>query len=92
MLEGVKCYDGSRKEDFILRCFVVFWSGDIPALSKLMCTTGHNSYKGCRYCNLHGVYYNYVYYPIIPPKNSKLTKYNTKNLPKKSYQLFININ
>jgi len=47
IVEGIKCYDGAQQEDFILRCSVVSWSGDMPALSKLMCTTGHNSYEGC---------------------------------------------
>ncbi|CAG8671817.1 10006_t:CDS:2 [Gigaspora rosea] len=27
-------------------CSVVSWSGDTPALAKLMCTTGYNSYQG----------------------------------------------
>ena len=42
------------------------WTGDIPALSKIMFLTGHNSYMGCRFCNLQGTLglNNHVYYPL----------------------------
>ncbi|GES88052.1 transposase domain-containing protein [Rhizophagus clarus] len=43
---GIRCHDGYTNQDFILHCSVVSWSGDTPALAKLMCTTGHNSYQG----------------------------------------------
>jgi len=42
------------------------WTGDIPALSKIMFLTGHNSYMGCRFYNLRGTLgsNNHVYYPL----------------------------
>ncbi|GES76293.1 transposase domain-containing protein [Rhizophagus clarus] len=65
---GIRCHDGYTNQDFILHCSVVSWSGDTPALAKLMCTTGHNSYQGCQYCDLRGIWENHVYFPIKPPK------------------------
>ena len=50
-----------------------------------MCLTGHNSYKGCRYCNIKGLYINHVYYPTIPPIEFNLTNYNVDNLPLRSH-------
>src|ERR1043166_10199765 len=90
IVEGIKCYDGAQQEDFILRCSVVSWSGDIPALAKLMCTTGHNSYEGCRYCKLRGTYHGHVYFPTTPPKdNNTINNYNSKNLPKKNHTSYL---
>ncbi|RIB11189.1 hypothetical protein C2G38_1978657, partial [Gigaspora rosea] len=74
---------------FILRCSVVSWSGDTPALAKLMCTTGHNSYQGCRYCNLSGIWENHVYFPTKPPKNKQGTIYNPNNLPRRIHQDYL---
>ena len=54
IIEGVRIYDASLKENFILRCHVVIWTGDMPAISKLMCMSGHNAYLGCRFCHLKG--------------------------------------
>ncbi|CAG8721411.1 22236_t:CDS:2 [Gigaspora margarita] len=51
--DGVECCDGLRNQEiFILHAFVVSWSGNTPALTKLMCTTSHNLYQSCRYCEL----------------------------------------
>jgi hypothetical protein len=54
-----------------------------------MCTTGHNSYKGCRYCELNGVYHNHVYFPTTPPKKSKGMKYIPANLPKRTHITYL---
>ncbi|GBC00575.1 hypothetical protein RclHR1_00390029 [Rhizophagus clarus] len=88
-VEGIECYDGFKEETFTLRCSVVSWSGDTPALAKLMYTIGHNSYKGCRYCEIHGVYHNHVYFPTTPPKKSKGIKYIPANLPKKTHITYL---
>ncbi|GES90549.1 transposase domain-containing protein [Rhizophagus clarus] len=88
-VEGIECYDGFKEETFTLRCSVVSWSGDTPALAKLMYTIGHNSYKGCRYCEIHGVYHNHVYFPTTPPKKSKGIKYIPVNLPKKTHITYL---
>ncbi|CAG8704401.1 23008_t:CDS:2, partial [Gigaspora rosea] len=68
---GFKCHDSYTNQDFILHCSVVSWSGNTPALAKLMCTTGHNSYQGCRYCNICGIWENHVYFPSRPLKNKR---------------------
>ncbi|CAG8490345.1 27706_t:CDS:2 [Dentiscutata erythropus] len=70
-LKGVKCSSINCKDKFILRGCVLSWSGDMPALTKLIGLTGHNSYSGCCYCNIIGIYSSHVYYPIKPPKDKK---------------------
>ncbi|RIB02199.1 hypothetical protein C2G38_1991615, partial [Gigaspora rosea] len=71
---------------FILRAVIVNWSGDTPGLTKLMGLTGHNSYKGCRYCNLKGVHTNHIYYPTTPPTNINSKKYFPSNLPSRTHE------
>ncbi|GES80966.1 transposase domain-containing protein [Rhizophagus clarus] len=87
---GIRCHDGYTNQDFILHYSVVSWSGDTPALAKLMCTTGHNSYQGCRYCDLRGIWENHVYFPIKPPKGKTGVAYNPNNLPKRTHQDYLN--
>ena len=54
-----------------------------------MCTTGHNSYKGCRFCYIEGVYANrHVYYPLKPPNNRSTMQYNPGALPKRSHTTY----
>ena len=67
------------------------WSGDTPGLTKLMGLTGHNSYKGCRYCNIKGLYLNHIYYPTTPPTglNSR-SYYDANNLPLRSHDEYKN--
>lgn len=90
IIGGIKCYDGNTNQDFILHCSIVSWSGDTPGLAKLMYTTGHNSYQGCRYCNIRGIWENHIYFPTKPPKNKrKSTYYNPKNLPKRTHQDYL---
>ena len=54
-----------------------------------MYTTGHNSYQGCWYCKLNGIYEKYVYYPTIPPKNTSYIQYNPESLPKIIHQDYL---
>ncbi|GBC22616.2 transposase domain-containing protein [Rhizophagus irregularis DAOM 181602=DAOM 197198] len=65
--DGILCYDGNKKEYFTLRAHILAWTGDLPALSKILYLTGHNSYSGCRFCNLRGTLNEmnrHVYYPL----------------------------
>jgi hypothetical protein len=61
-----------------LRAHILAWIGDLPAISKVVCLTGHNSYLGCRFCNIRGTLNkmnNHVYYPLqqnIDPKRLPL--------------------
>jgi hypothetical protein len=59
----------------MLHAYIIAWTGDIPALTKIMNVTGHNSYSGCRFCDIQGVYsykYKHIYY------HSKLNETYTK--------------
>jgi hypothetical protein len=55
-----------------------------------MCLTGHNSSKGCRYCDIKGIYKNHIYYPTIPPENYKKNckTYDSRNLPLRTHSQF----
>ncbi|UZO19837.1 uncharacterized protein OCT59_011108 [Rhizophagus irregularis] len=64
--EGVQCIDGRTNEPFILRAHLLTWTGDVPALSKSLNLSGHNSYKGCRFCMIKGTCHpsnKHIYYP-----------------------------
>src|SRR4051812_23112562 len=67
IVDGVIMYDGLLKEIFLPRSYIIMWSGDIlPAITKIMCLTGHNSYVGCRFSYLRSIYClncKHVYYP-----------------------------
>jgi len=55
-----------------------------------MCLIGHNSYKGCRYCDICGIYMGHVYFPTMPPieKKNKCTTYDSDNLPMQNHEQF----
>jgi len=75
----------------LLHAYVLSWSGDMPGLTKLMCLTGHNSYKGCRFCNICGIYINHVYFPTTPPIGKEECKiYDPKDLPLRTHSQFKN--
>ena len=69
--EGIqtKKFDGSF---FLLRAFILFFTADLPGLSKFLCFLGHNSYFGCRYCWLKGIYstkHKHIYFVDSCGKN-----------------------
>lgn len=55
-----------------------------------MCLTGHNSYKGCRFCNIRGIYTNHVYFPTMPPigEDDNYITYDPNNLPMRNHEQF----
>lgn len=66
IIEGVPCIDGRTGKSFILHAYLLTWTGDIPALSKSLNISGHNSYKACRFCLLKGISHpvnKHIYYP-----------------------------
>lgn len=69
------CFDALTKSNFQLHAHIIAWTGDIPALTKLMNITGHNSYSGCRFCNIEGVYSKQHRHIYFPPTR----KYTKKN-------------
>lgn len=49
-----------------MRAHLLTWTGDIPALSKSLNLSGHNSYKACRFCTLKGTCHpsnKHIYFP-----------------------------
>ncbi len=52
IIGGVLCYDAFMQCEFTLHAYIIAWTDDIPALSKVMNITGHNSYSGCRFCDI----------------------------------------
>ncbi|RGB26442.1 hypothetical protein C1646_631332, partial [Rhizophagus diaphanus] len=85
---GITCYDAVLQETFTLQSHILSWSGDIPALSKVMCLSGHNARSGCRFCYIHGIYSNiarHIYFPLQPPQGYNGTNYDPENLPMRSH-------
>lgn len=57
-----------------------------------MYTTGHNSYKACRFCSIRGIYCQgnrHVYFPLKPPMNMSGCQYNSENLPLRTHEDYI---
>ena len=57
-----------------------------------MYTTGHNSYKACRFCSIRGIYCQgnrHVYFPLKPPMNMPGCQYNPKNLPLRTHEDYV---
>ena len=42
--------------EFILHAYIIAWTGDILALSKVMNITGHNSYSDYRFYDIKRIY------------------------------------
>src|SRR6266540_2503355 len=66
IIGGVLCYDAFMQCEFTLHAYIIAWTGDISALSKVMNITGYNSYSDYRFCNIREIYsqkYRYVYFP-----------------------------
>ena len=55
-----------------------------------MYLTGHNSYKGCRFCDICGVLSNHVYFPTIPPMGmeDECVTYDPEDLPLCTHRQF----
>lgn len=56
-----------------------------------MCVTGHNSYVGCRFCYLKGVYCKpsrHVYFPCKMPNGVDDADYDPSNLNKRTTSSF----
>jgi len=73
-----------------LHSYILSWSGDIPALSKVMCLSGHNAKYGCRYCYIKGSYSEtarHMYYPL--QSLQEYNNYNPENLPMHSHNSYI---
>ena len=90
--EGVQCFDSATGNTFTLHAYILNLSGDLPALAKVMCTTGHNSYKACRFCSIQGVYCQqnrHVYFPLKPPTGISGNRYDPGNLPVRTHEDYL---
>ena len=80
IIGGILCYDTFMQCEFTLHAYIIAWTGDIPALSKVMNIMGYNSYSGCRFCDIKGIYskkYKHIYFPtnlkkIYTKKNNSI--------------------
>jgi hypothetical protein len=84
-------YDGLLKENFLLRSHIIMWTGDIPAITKIMCLSGHNSYVACRFCYLRGVYCSsrkHIYYPCNMPRLYENLSIDPSNLNKRTEESY----
>ena len=89
--EGVQCFDSLTESTFTIHAYILSFSGDLPALAKVMCTTGHNSYKGCRFCDIRGIYLRHIYFPTMVPMSDKgFEIYDPLNLPLRTHNQFRN--
>jgi hypothetical protein len=87
--EGKECFNILTNQTFILRAYIINFSGDMPALSKLLCTTGSNGVFPCRHCHIQEVkgsgtvYYYPLKSPLNPTRNFKGREfdYDVDNLP-----------
>ena len=60
------------------------WTGNILVITKVLNLTGHNSYMACWFCNICGIYYNHIYYPLNSSLHS--LSYDILNLPMRSHK------
>ena len=66
--------------EFILHAYIIAWTGNIPALSKVMNIMGHNSYSGCKFCDIWRIYsqkYKHVYFPTNLKERYTKKNYST---------------
>jgi hypothetical protein len=77
----------------MLHAYVLAWSGDTPGLAKLMCTTGHNSYMGCRFCEIKGTLCRvnkHVYFPLGTFNQDHII-HDPYNLPYRQHESYLKI-
>jgi len=55
LAKGVTTLDLRSKEVFLFRAFLILVFGDMPAIAKVMRMKGHNGYRPCRCCEIHGI-------------------------------------
>lgn len=94
---GVHAYDILSDEFFILRAFLILVFGDIPAISLVMQMKGHNGFRPCRMCNIHGVRIPHARQPThyVPldrsqyPASANRANYDPSRLPCRTHDEFL---
>ncbi len=80
IIKGVLYYDIFMQCEFTFHTYIIAWTNDIPALSKVMNITDHNSYLSCRFCDIWEIYsqkYRYVYFPTNLKERYTKKNYST---------------
>jgi Transposase family tnp2 len=54
LAHGVRTYNATTNEHFNLHAYLILFSGDLPAMSKLLCLRGNNAYCPCHFCLIQG--------------------------------------
>jgi len=90
---GVRAFDVLADEFFLLRGYLLLIFGDIPAMSMVMCMTGHKGFSPCRMCKIRGVqipnsqnnsYYvplDRSFHPTVTESDSAIAIYDAAALP-----------
>lgn len=97
---GLRTYDVATGETFDLRAYLILFSGDLPAMSKLLCLRGHNAYFPCRFCLIRGERDEIerpakksTYYPALKsprrPGQSRDDRWNPNSLPVRTHDIHI---
>jgi hypothetical protein len=79
---GVRAFDVLADEFFVLRGYLLLVFGDIPAMSMVMCMTGHNGFSPCRMCKIQGVqipnsHNNRYYFPLDRSFHPTVTEFDS---------------
>lgn len=83
LAKGVRTYDALSAQSFELHAYLILFSGDMPAISKLLCLKGHNGYCPCRFCLIQGQrpQGSTTYYPVLMPPTQRDVTWNPYDLP-----------
>ena len=62
------CYHGNDNVSFTLHAYLICTCGDMPAVNKLACVTGHGGIFPCRFCKIQSISNGrYRYVPLTTP-------------------------
>lgn len=98
---GVAAFDILKREQFLLRAFLIILFGDIPAMSLLLRMKGHNALCPCRFCEILGVRIpnntattHYVpldrkNHPAVLDGSSAVASYDARELPMRTTASFL---
>ena len=86
---GVPTYDAEALQNFELHAYPLTFSGDLPAISKLLCLQRHGIYSPCCSCLIQGEHiqgtHNIKYYAVLispwHPGQPCKDPYDPHNLP-----------
>jgi Transposase family tnp2 len=79
LARGVHTYDAATNEHFDLHAHLILFSGDLPAMSKLLCLRGTNAHCPCRFCLIRGEHDQ----TKRPGKQAKTTYYPALQAPRR---------